>query len=642
MQIFRKLSHSIFFKIILAFVALSFVLFGISNFILGVSNTWVAKIGGDSISYNQFNSALKADRDVIIASSGEREEVVKYLESDRFKSDVLGRLVNQFMIKKLSADFDVVASKKIILESIAKDPAFRNESGKFDNVKFEEFLKRNGLNEERYVREISNNITAMMILQSFSLFAPVNNVEVSLMTNFKEERRVADVVTVTSKDVGEVAAPSDQDLEKFYNSNQAKYALPEFRKVSYLTFSAKNFAKDMQISDEEIKSEYEKNKDQFTRPETRNLFNVVFEKEEEAKNFLSKFEAAIGSDKSKSKSEFEKLAKDLAKRDLKKISLNKIAQRDLMPQVGEPVFKLALNDHSQVIESPLGFHVFLVTEIKAAQPLALSEVKDSLKNKLLQGREEKVLQDKITKIDDALLTSNSLAEVSKKFGLELKSESIEIDQNGRNQKGEVLKEAAELSGFSANAFAQKEKQASKVFQSQNGKFYALFIDEVVASKQQELSSIKSTVLNDYRAQKRQEMLRELAKKIADEIKENPSSAAQVAAKHKVRFDQAREYPRIIYLDFQGQQIPYQDQFVKDLFSLKVGEATSVGAQADDQFVIGILRQIKKSNIDGVRIEQAKVRASEEFRNEIMSEYNAYLMSRFPVKTNDKVFGKKEE
>jgi hypothetical protein len=138
------------------------------------------------------------------------------------------------------------------------------------------------------------------------------------------------------------------------------------------------------------------------------------------------------------------------------------------------------------------------------------------------------------------------------------------------------------------------------------------------------------------------MLRELAKKIADEIKENPSSAAQVAAKHKVRFDQAREYPRIIYLDFQGQQIPYQDQFVKDLFSLKVGEATSVGAQADDQFVIGILRQIKKSNIDGVRIEQAKVRASEEFRNEIMSEYNAYLMSRFPVKTNDKVFGKKEE
>ena len=80
MFFFRKLAKSIFFKIILAFVALSFVLFGVSSFILGSPNTWVAKIGGDTVSYGQFNSALRADREVILASSNKSEEALKYLE----------------------------------------------------------------------------------------------------------------------------------------------------------------------------------------------------------------------------------------------------------------------------------------------------------------------------------------------------------------------------------------------------------------------------------------------------------------------------------------------------------------------------------------------------------------------------------
>lgn len=633
METFRKLANSIFFKIVLAFVALSFVLFGVSNFILGNPNTWVAKIGDESVSYNRFNSALKADREIVVASAGTGEDVAKYLESDRFKSDVLGRIVNQSMVKKLSKDFEVSASKKIILESVAKDPSFKNESGKFDHKKFEVFLKKNGLNEERYIAEISSNVSAAMVLQSFPIVAPVSDEVIVRTEKFKQEKRVADVISISEKDVAKIANPSGEELEKFFQENKAQYVTPERRKVSYLTFSKKDFADDFKISDQEILAEYEKNKDQYLKPETRNFYNVVFDKEEDAKNFLAKFEEAIKSEKSKAKASFEKLAKELAKKDLKGISLANLSKKDLLPQIADSVFSLEIDAHSPVVSSPLGFHVFLLNEIKKSQPMTFAEVKDGLKLKLASGREEKVVQEKISAIDDLLLTSNSLSEVAKKFNLKSISAPIAIDQKGSGAS--VVKD---LNGFVESAFSLKEKQASKVFASNKGDFYAVFVEEIIPAKQLEFAEAKSQVTSDLLSSKRQEALRELARKVGDEIKKNPNSIADIAAKNHLNLSKSQEFPRVLYLNFQGQKFPYQDQLIKDLFSIKVGEATPVAAQAENKFVIAVLREVKKANLNSAQIEQIRAQAKDELRNEIMSDFNSYLLSRYPVKTNDKVFG----
>ncbi|MBM3580154.1 MAG: hypothetical protein FJX34_05220 [Alphaproteobacteria bacterium] len=625
MQLFRKLSNSIFFKIILAFVALSFVLFGVSSFILGNPNSWVAKVGSHTISYNTLNSALKSDRAVVLASAGESDEVMKYLESEKFKSDVIGRLVNQAMIKKLTDEFDITASRKLILESVAKDQGFKGENGKFDHKKFEEFLAKQGLNEERYVGEVADSVVATMALQSLSLAAPISLDTLVQTESFKQEKRVADVITVSTKDVGNITKPTDAELQKFFSENATNYTQPELRKVSYLSFSKKDFAKDLQISDQEIFAEYDKNKEQFTKPETRSLYHVMFEKEEDAKSFLQKFGTG-------SKLEFGRLAKDLAQKDLKAITMAGVTQKDLIPQLTDVIFKLKLNEHSAVIESPLGFHVFLLNEIKQPQLMPFSEVKSGIKQKLAEGREDKILQGKISAIDDTLLTSNSLLETAKKFNLKL--DVVTVDESFA---------AKGLADFAKNAFAAKEKQVSKIFYAQNSAdFYALNVDEITPAKQQELVEVKDKVTADLIVTKKQKAAQELALKIEDEVKKNPDSAAQIAAKNHVKFEKSYEFPRVFYLNFQGQQIPYQDKFLGDLFDIQLGQATPAISRGSEEFTIGVLREIKKPDRNSVQLAEAKTRAQEEFRGEVMREYNKYLLSRYPVKTNEKIFAKQQE
>ncbi|NBV07057.1 MAG: hypothetical protein EBS06_07495 [Proteobacteria bacterium] len=642
MQLFRKLAGNIFFKIILAFIALSFVLFGVSGFILDGPSAWVAKIGSKTISYSEFNKEMQKTREMVLQSN-KSEEATRYLDSDQFKSDVLGRMVNNILITKLKEDIGVEASKKLILEVVAKDQNFKNKEGKFDRKLFQNFLAKNGLDEEKYVNLIQNDVVATMIIQTMSLSSPVNENEAIAREEFKQEKRLADVIKISEKNIKKVAAPNAEALNKFFEANKKSYFAPELRKVSYLRFSKNDFAKDLQVSEQEVSAEYEKNKDKFQRPESRNLYHVLFDKEESAKDFIAKLDAASNQDKSKSGAAFVKLAKELQNKDLKNITLKNVTQKDLIPDLADPVFKMAINQHSEALKSPLGFHVFFLNEIKKSEPIPFAVVQNQIKAKLLEGREEKVLQAKASEIDDIILASNSLSDAAKKFDLSANLNSVEIDQAGQNAKGEEISAIRGLEDFSSRAFALKKGESSKVFYSKTNKhYYAVKVDEIELAHEKSFDEIKSQVSADFAKVNQAEALKKLAKSIADELKANPQNAASIIAKHKLKLEKNKSFTRFAYINYQGRQIPYVDKFGSALFDLKVGQPTDAIQTGNQEFAVGILRSIQKTNLEATQIQRAKAQAAEEFRNEVLQGYNAFVMSKYPVKVNEKILGKKEQ
>ncbi|MDX2082878.1 MAG: SurA N-terminal domain-containing protein [Rickettsiales bacterium] len=639
MQLFRKLAGNIFFKIILAFIALTFVLFGVSDFILNGPNNWVAKVGGKTIGYSEFTKEMQKNREMLLQNN-KSQQALKYLDSDQFKSDVLGQMVNNIIVENLRRDFGVEASRKLILEVVAKDPNFKDQSGKFDQKLFQNFLAKNGLNEEKYVNLIQNEVVATMIIQTMSLGAPINDFEIIAREEFKQEKRIADVVKISEKNLDKITTPTSEALNAYFEAHKKSYAAPEIRKVNYLRFAKNDFAKDLQITDEEISAEYNNNKEKFQKPESRNFYHLLFDQEESANNFLQKLDAT--SDKSKLADNFVKLAKELQNKDQKSITLKNVTQKDLIADLAEPIFKLNLNEHSQVLKSPLGFHVFLLLEIKASAPISFAEAKPQIKSKLLLGREEKIIQNKISEIDDAILASNSLSEVAKKFALTANLSTVEIDQNGLNQKGIAAHEIKNLEAFVENSFAAKKDQASKIFYSKNSNYYyALKVEEIFPAHDRNLEEVKAKVSADLINFNQTENLKKLAKKIAEELKNNPQNAAAIVAKYHLGFEKNKTFSRFSYLNYQGHQIPYVDKFAGALFEIKIGAATNEIQIGNQEFDIGILRTIQKANIETLQIQRSRTEATQAFKNEILQGYNSFVMKKYPVKVNDKILGKKE-
>ena len=104
MEKFRNLSNNIFFKIFLGFLGLTFIMFGVSSFILGGKTSWVAKVGNKTITYDKFLQTAQNDKEAIYRSNPNKD-VTKYLNSDQFKQDVLGRMVTRNLVESLQQEF---------------------------------------------------------------------------------------------------------------------------------------------------------------------------------------------------------------------------------------------------------------------------------------------------------------------------------------------------------------------------------------------------------------------------------------------------------------------------------------------------------------------------------------------------------
>ncbi len=638
MKSFRKLTSNLAFKVVLGIVALSFIFFGVSSFILGGSTNWVAKIGSKKIGYATLQKAMKENREMILNSYGNSEQALQYLDSDQFTSDSLGRLINQQMVKNLSNEFDITASKKVILENIAKDKNFADENGKFSQEKFKEFLKRNGINEDLYVNEMINQVSMMMILQTMEIAAPVSSKKIIDVIEFNDEKRTVDLISLSEKDVKNVVNVSQDEIEKYYNDNKKQFTLPEIRKISYIKINPKDFTQSIEIKEEEIVSEYEKNKDLYRSPETRDFYHLVFEKEDQAKDFASKIKSA---GKDKIKDQFISLAKELQKKDLKQITLNNTTKKQLLPQVVEIAFNLSVNEISEPLKTPLGFHIFLLNAINKSQATELSKVRDEIKQKLLDKKKDGDLDKKIADLDSALIASNSLSESLIKNKINTTILKANIDDTGKDESGrEIFGNDAKQ--IAKNSFSLKKGQASKTFKIDGQDYlYALMVDEIIPTKTEELSKVNQMISIKLQSDKKQQALAGYAQEVAQEVSLNLDNPAKIASKHKLKFEKNRIMPRIFVINYQGQQFPYRSPLLEKIFAIDVNQTTSAVAESGG-YAIAILREIKKPIISKETVEQVAKSSQKMFRTDIMQQFNSYLLKKYPVEVNEKIFRQKDK
>ncbi len=634
----KQLARNIFFKIFIGLLIVSFAFFGVSNFILNSSGSWAAKVGGKTISYAKLTNAMQSDRESILRANPQNPQALQYVESAQFRSDVLSRLVNQAIVDKLRDNFGVEASRKIILASIANDPKF-NVDGKFDRNAFKAFLSDNGFDEEKYVKIMQDEIVGAIILSSIAITSPADEKLVAQIVDLKEEKRIADVVKISLNDVGSVAAPDSKTLEEYFAKNKSKFIAPEMRKISYISIAAQDLSKSLNISDQEVAAEYEKNKVNYQLPEKRNFLHVVFSDEAKADQFLQSLAKSGSGDKEKN---FIKAAKDVAHKSLKEITLANTSEKTLLADIAKDAFKTPLHEVSPVLKSPLGFHVFFVSSIKSAAVAPLAEVKNAIKQELLKTKGEQFSQNKVSEIEDSLLTSASLSDVAKKFNFKTHSEIV-IDASGKDAKGSLNADVKDLQNFVSNAFAATPNQVSKLFFSENnGVLYALKVDEVQKSHEKKFDEVRGEIAANYIKEKKLAELRELANKVADEIKANPSQALQIAAKHHLKVESKKSFGRFNFLEYQGRKIPYSNPLLEELFAVKVGQSTLAANVSQEELNVAILREIKKAQISPNQIAQGKAELQKDYRQEFMQAFNKFLQQKYPIKVNEKILGENKK
>ncbi len=636
MQQFRNLTDKIYFKVFLGFIAVSFVMFGVSSFLVGDVNEWVVKIGDKQVSKREFSQLIQRRSSASLREMGD-EEAVAYLNSDKFQQDALSSLVNQKRYEILGEHFDFIADYDLILQEIARDVNFRNFEGKFDRDSFSNFLLYNGIDESDYIESLSKNISAEIVIKSISASAPIKSSIAIAQEEAYRQLRVVDIINITSKNITNIEAPTDDEVNQFYSKNAEKYVEPERRAITYLEFSKEDLTKNVKISEEELLTYYQDNMDQYVEGQIRDSLHLMFDDYDEADSFLKKYESSLKDDKADPVSKFSTLAKKILQQDEDSIELNNIGRDSIFPELANVIFNLQINQHSSVVKSTIGYHIVLLTNIHKPKQMGFDEVKNDIEIALIDQKREEILQHKLSEIDDNLLLTNSISKTAKRFVLTHKSDPIIIDSLGFNKKNTKEKVVEKFSEFLSRAFSLEEGQISEIIHDiKADKLYVFKVQKIIEERQKELEKIKQQVVSDFLQDKRTKKLQELSQKIEQEVSSNPASFANIAKKYNLKIDKGVELPREYMVTLEDDsKVPYKNKFLLEVFKLNIDQSTPAIMGSKDIYFIAKLNKISQKNIP--KKDHAKILnlSKSRFRQEMIDEFNQYLTDKYKVRINKK-------
>lgn len=632
METFRNLGHNIFFKIFLGFLGLTFVMFGISGFVMGGNSSWVAKIGGKTIAYDKYLQTLQNNREVIYRSNPTKEAMA-YLNSDQFKNDTLERLVTRGLIQSLQEDFKIYPDKNLILKEIAASPSMKGKDGKFDRNLYQNFLRGNGLTEKQHLSDLSDEIVGGLIVQAFA-YSP--NVSEKLAKDIYQHRfqtRNADVITVTTKNVNNLAAPNNFELSEFFEKNKESFSLPEMRQISFVSFDVNNLKQEIKVSDEEVLKEYQTNKSEYQNPESASFYHILFASEGEANSFLNKLKSSTEADKAES---FAKLANEQGK-DKTAINLGKVTKKQLPSEISSSAFAIDKGKFSDVLKSKLGYHIFYVTDKTPASDMPFEKVKAGIKTKLLAAKAENQVQDNLKKVEDEILASNSLEKVAANLKTTVNKNLPKISADGLDTKKAQASIPA-LDDFIKNAFLLEKGKVSKIFTSDsNKKYYVVLVEDIEAKRNRSLDEVKALVTEQWIAQEKDKKLYELANKISKKLSENGGNTAAVASEFGVKLEKNRSFPRFYMIDAgNGRKVPYANKVLNEIFAAKLNGATAPEATGNGEISIAVVRSINTPQINDQAVKMLVRDLRGNFKNDILVSFNDYVTAKFPVSVNRKL------
>ena len=182
----------------------------------------------------------------------------------------------------------------------------------------------------------------------------------------------------------------DQKLEE----DQAfKDDLEKAEKNLLIQYSVNKFLKGIEITDVEILEYFESNKEQFKKPETMLASHILVKEEEQANDILEKINNGLS---------FEDAAKEFSDCPSKDRGgdLEEFARGSMVPEFEEAAFNSEVGIVDKPVKTQFGYHIIKVLKKNEAESLELKDVKDQVKQTLLQSNQQQAYMEKTNQLKD--------------------------------------------------------------------------------------------------------------------------------------------------------------------------------------------------------------------------------------------------
>ena len=570
----RKVSQGwagrIFMGLIMLFISLSFVVWGVGDIFRGFGSGKVAQVGEAEISTDAFRTAYQTQLQALQRQSKRAitNDEARAMGLDR---QVLNRLISEAILDDRAQAMGLALSEKEVGRSILNDPVFAGANGKFDAAKFSDLLRDNGYTEQSFAREQRRAALRQEIVEALAGKLNTPTALLEAVNRYRAETRSVEYFELSASVAGEVAAPTDQQLQALYEARKAAFRAPEYRGVATLALAPADLAKPESVSDADAKAVYERVKGQrFGAAEKRELAQLVFPDEKAAAEALAKVKAGTS------------LADVAKEANLEIADLGTVAKGDLFDKaIAEAGFALPEGGVSEPVKGQFGWALVRVGAISPESVKAFEDVAGEIKSAIALERARKTALELRDKIEDERTSGKALAEAAKSQGLSTTLIAA-VDATGRDPTGAPVP-LPERDALLKAVFASDMGADNDVISSREGGFVWFEILSIDPARERRLDEVKDQVSATWKDDEIAKRLTDRATEIVAQIKggQDFEAAAQAAGLEVRRDDKVRR----------SEPSTLSQGAVARVFGLPVGEVASAAGDAQSRLVFKILDSV---------------------------------------------------
>jgi peptidyl-prolyl cis-trans isomerase D len=407
-------------KALLALITIPFALFGIDSYLSSAgNNVAVAKVGGNSISVQAYDNALKNMRNRL-QSEGKFEQA--QLDSPEVKSLVLDQLINKQLLSDEIHNAKYAISDSQLATYVTGMPEFQKD-GKFSQELYDQTLSQNQLSPSKFEAGMRADLLAQQAQDGIARLGFISNARADEVLKLANQQRVVTVSEIKTKDFVDQVTVKPEEVKAYYEQHKNKLIVPEQVKIEFLSLAPVNFMRNVNVSDDEVKKYYDDNAAKFQGNEQRRASHILIafgvsatpEQKQQAKAKAEEILAQIKKDPSK----FEQLAVKNSQDPgsaVKGGDLGSFGRGAMVKPFEDAAFSMKVNQVSGLVESEFGYHIIKVTEI-SGQNADFNSLKPQIKGDLMFQKAKDEFAKQAEAFSDLVYTqSGSLEPAAKAFG----------------------------------------------------------------------------------------------------------------------------------------------------------------------------------------------------------------------------------
>ena len=583
LQTIRENSQGLVAKVIIGFIIGIMALFGVESIMSGfITNPSVAEVNGEEITEPELATSVQN----LIASVGGNLES---LDEDLIRQVALNQIIEDRLLRQSAKDAALVISSDAIDLQIINNPQFQ-VGGVFNSDLAVRTMATQGFTVAGYRQALADQMVVGQLANAFASSGFVTESELERIAALSSQTRDFRFVSVTlGNRTGGEAIPADQ-VETYYQNNQAQFMVEEEVAIDYVVLDKADIFAEVVVSEDDVLARYEEERAASSSATQRRASHILLEIGAGATEETVVAEAAALKARLEQGEDFGAVALEVSSDTVSAEQGGDIGYSDgtaFPAAIEQALLSMEVGQVSDPVVTEFGVHLVKLTEYDVNEYPSLEESAERIRRELSSAEVDEIYFARLETLANLAFETTDLAEISEEL-------SLPIQQSELFSRGGGFSEITTNANVIAAAFADEvlvEGNNSEVVEMGNDRAMVLNINTHNEESLRPLEEVRGEVAAILRTELEKERAAALGEQLLSSLRNGESIDETLLA---------NELQWIVQTNASRDQSGLNSEVMQNVFALSApaeGESAYSGfALANGTYIVVELQKVNRGSL----------------------------------------------